>query len=98
MHGGHRLTQNRHINLRILLIQGLTRHQIHHRKNTPQNRLVSTNAMNHWSFQALLIQDPMHNLKVQKLLNVTFRTQNAKNPWLLINQLVAIQPGIETSE
>ena len=45
----------------------------------------------------MLIQDLMHNLKIQKLLDVMFRAQNAKNPWLLVNQLVAIYPGIETS-
>ena len=53
--------------------------------------------MNHGGIEALLIQDLMHNLMMQKLRHLTGWTQNAKNPWLLVNQLVAIQPGIVTS-
>ena len=53
--------------------------------------------MNHGGIEALLIQDLMHNLMMQKLRHLTRWTQNAKNPWLLVNQLVAIQPGISTT-
>ena len=53
--------------------------------------------MNHRNLQALLIEDPMQNLMMQKLLHLTPWTQNPKNSWLLVNQLVAIQPGIVTS-
>ena len=53
--------------------------------------------MNHGGIEALLIQDLMHNLMMQKLRHLTGWTQNAKNPWLLVNQLVAIQPGISTT-
>ena len=53
--------------------------------------------MNHGGIEALLIQDLMHNLMMQKLLHLTRWTLNAKNPWLLVNHLVAIQPGISTT-
>ena len=51
--------------------------------------------MNHRNLQALLIQDLMHNLMMQKLLHLTRWTQNPKHSWFLTNKLVAIQPGIE---
>ena len=51
--------------------------------------------MNHRRFQALLIQNLMHKLKMQKPLHLTRRTQNEKDSRLLANQLLAIQPGIE---
>ena len=53
--------------------------------------------MNHGDIEALLIQDLMHNLMMQKLRHLTRWTQNAKNSRLLVNQLVAIQPGISTT-
>lgn len=40
----------------------LTWHQIHHREHTPQDRLVSTNAMNDWGIEALLMERLMHQL------------------------------------
>jgi hypothetical protein len=36
--------------------------------------------MNHGGIEALLIQDLMHNLMMQKLRHLTGWTQNAKNP------------------
>ena len=53
--------------------------------------------MNHGDIEALLIQDLMHNLMMQKLRHLTRWTQNAKNSRLLVNQLLAIQPGISTT-
>ena len=53
--------------------------------------------MNHGGIEALLIQDLMHNLMMQKLLHLTRWTKNPKHSRLLVNQLVAIQPGISTT-
>ena len=36
----------------------------------------------------------MHKLVITKLLHFTVWAENAQNPWLLTNKLVAIQPGI----
>ena len=80
-----------------LRIEGLAWHQIHHREHTPQDRWVSTNVMNHRGIEALLMERLMHQLEIPQLLHLTRWTQHAKNPWLLVHQLVAIQPGIDTS-
>ena len=72
-------------------------HQIHYCEHPPQNRLVSTNAINHRGIEALLIERLMHQLEIHQLFRLTRWTQHTKNPWLLVNQLVAIQPGISTT-
>ena len=80
-----------------LRTEGLTWHEIHHREHTPQDRLVSTNAMNGRGIEALLMERLMHQLEIPQLLHLTRWTQHPKNPWLLVDQLVAIQPGINTT-
>ena len=95
MHTGHRLPQDRGKDLWFLLKQRLTWRQIHHCKDTPQDGLVSTNVTNHRSLQAVLTERSMHLLEIHQLVRLTRWTQNPKNPWLLVNQLVSIQPGIE---
>ncbi|GIS14417.1 MAG: hypothetical protein CM15mP116_10000 [Synechococcus sp.] len=53
--------------------------------------------MNHGGIEALLIQDLMHNLMMQSSATSRAGRRMRRTPWLLVNQLVAIQPGISTT-
>ena len=45
----------------------------------------------------MLIQGLMNQLVIEKLLSLTRRTQNAKNPWIPSDQLVSIKSSIIAS-
>lgn len=96
-HPGHQLAKNRCMDLWWLRTEVLAWHKIHHREHTPQDRLIFTKAMNHRGIEALLIERLMHQLEIHQLLRLTRWTQHTKNPWLLVNQFVALQPGISTT-
>ena len=64
---------------------------------TPPKIVFLHKHMNQGGLETLLIERSMDKLLMHQLLHLPLRPQHAQNLWLLIAQLVAIQPGIAAS-